>query len=598
MKKILTPLLCLTISLVTFAQTIVSTEVQKRKVVFEEFTGVDCQYCPNGHAILSEFAQQNPGTVIINIHQGPYARMYATQWGNTLASQSNLEGWPAFTVGRTVNNCVVTNYFDPNLDYSVPANNIKSQDSPINIAATATVDASTRTMTVHFEAYYTADVSQNFNMLQIALLQDNIVGPQANAANYNPSQILPNGQYNHMHMLRDLVTGKAWGDTIALNEEGVIEAGTFISKDYTYEIPEVISNENVLFGDINLAIFVSDGQNADCPSLKATNILTGIKVEPEYINIEGNNAVIQNLTLTEQYGCSTNASVKLAVRNNGAPITSMTITYRNTTTETTDHTYTFTGTIDNFTTEEIELEDLPIIVGATNEVVVNIISVNGESFDNISKTATIKKTTPKEGIGVPTVILKTDKYGNEFTWQVVDDNNNVLASGGPYATNRESRDTVLVSALTQPGCYTLVAMDEYGDGLMASQPNGFIRILDQTGYRMANLTGSYKVKKADFVITSMEVGLNDANGVIAQSILYPNPAVDMTTLKINTTSSVDANIQVVDVLGRVAIQLDKQRLYSGENKIDINTSNLNDGTYFVRIITNDGMTSNRLNISK
>lgn len=598
MKRILTTLLCLTISVVTFAQTIVSTDVQKRKVVFEEFTGVNCQYCPNGHAILSEFAQQNPGTVVINIHQGPYAVRYTTQWGNTLASQSNLQGWPAFTVGRTVNNCVVTNYFDQNLNYEVAANNIKSQDSPINIAATATVDASTRTMTVHFEAYYTADVSQNFNMLQIALLQDNIVGPQANAANYNPSQILPNGQYNHMHMLRDLITGKAWGDTIALNEEGVIEAGTFISKDYTYEIPEVISDENVLFGDINLAIFVSDGQNADCPSLKATNILTGIKVEPEYVNTEGNNATIQNVTLTEQYGCSTNASVKLAVRNNGAPITSMTITYRNTTTETTDHTYTFAGTINNFTTEEIELEDLPIIIGEENEVIVNIISVNGESFDNISKTATIKKTTPKEGIGVPTVILKTDKYGNEFTWKVVDDNDNVLAQGGPYTQNTESRDTVVVSALTQPGCYTLVAMDEYGDGLMGSQPNGFIRILDQTGYRMANFTGQYSVKKADFVITSMEVGLNDANGVIAQSILYPNPAVDMTTLKINTTSSVDAEIQVVDVLGRVAIQLDKQRLYSGENKIDINTSSLNDGTYFVRIITNDGMTSNRLNITK
>ncbi len=90
-------LLCITVQV--FAQTIVSTSVQHRNVVFEEYTGINCGYCPNAHAQLNSYAQQNPGTVVINIHQGAYAAgTYTTQWGDALAGQTNLNGYPAFTI--------------------------------------------------------------------------------------------------------------------------------------------------------------------------------------------------------------------------------------------------------------------------------------------------------------------------------------------------------------------------------------------------------------------------------------------------------------------------------------------------------------------
>jgi hypothetical protein len=56
------------------AQTIVSTEPMNRNVVLEEFTGIHCQYCPDGHRIAQGIADANPGRVtLINVHQGSFA---------------------------------------------------------------------------------------------------------------------------------------------------------------------------------------------------------------------------------------------------------------------------------------------------------------------------------------------------------------------------------------------------------------------------------------------------------------------------------------------------------------------------------------------
>jgi len=83
-------------TLTVFAQTIVSTDPENKKVVLEEFTGIHCGYCPDGHAIAQNIQNNNPGDVfIINIHQGGFANPgaivepdFRTPFGNALAAQS------------------------------------------------------------------------------------------------------------------------------------------------------------------------------------------------------------------------------------------------------------------------------------------------------------------------------------------------------------------------------------------------------------------------------------------------------------------------------------------------------------------------------
>ena len=83
------------------AQTFVSTQPGKRNALIEEYTGVNCQYCPLGHKATDQTVEAFPGRVFaINIHQGTFASRFTTQWGNALAGQASISGYPSSTLSR------------------------------------------------------------------------------------------------------------------------------------------------------------------------------------------------------------------------------------------------------------------------------------------------------------------------------------------------------------------------------------------------------------------------------------------------------------------------------------------------------------------
>ena len=73
MRKILS--ICLSITTLSlFSQNFVSTTAENKNVILEEFTGISCGFCPDGHAIAQTLNNANPNDVfLINIHTGSYA---------------------------------------------------------------------------------------------------------------------------------------------------------------------------------------------------------------------------------------------------------------------------------------------------------------------------------------------------------------------------------------------------------------------------------------------------------------------------------------------------------------------------------------------
>ena len=68
MKNLLTLALAL-VTTFAFAQTFVSTTPENKNVVLEEFTGIYCGFCPDGHVIGQGLHDANPNDVfLINIH--------------------------------------------------------------------------------------------------------------------------------------------------------------------------------------------------------------------------------------------------------------------------------------------------------------------------------------------------------------------------------------------------------------------------------------------------------------------------------------------------------------------------------------------------
>jgi hypothetical protein len=279
MKKI-SLLVALSFALFTsiMAQTLVSTDTQAKNAVLEEFTGIHCGYCPEGHAIAQQLIDENPGRVVaIAIHQGGYANPgsgepdYRTEFGDAIAGQTGLSGYPAGTVNRHLFNGASVTALGRS-GWPPAAQEIMSEDSPVNVGVATSYNNATRELTINVELYYTSDSPESANFLNIALLQSHIFGPQSGGGQGN--------NYEHMHMLRHLITGQ-WGEEITNTT-----AGSFFQQTFTYTVPEDYNDVACIVEDCDIAVFVNETHQeiysgVVVPAIDGTTLLTGLLTAPE-----------------------------------------------------------------------------------------------------------------------------------------------------------------------------------------------------------------------------------------------------------------------------------------------------------------------------
>lgn len=237
----------------------VSTEPTNRIVVVEEYTGINCGYCPDGHKVVNNLMEVYPGKVFgVNIHTGTYAaNTYTTNEGAAYAGEASIGGYPAGCINRHV----ISEYSqDKNGGMAMgrgyfkeAAKSIMQLPSPVNIAAKAEIEQATRTLTVKVKGYFTAEQIVTSNKLYVMILQDSVLGKQ-NGSSYNPDQVV-DGQYRHMHMLRKTLP-ETWGDEIT-----PLTVGTYFDKEYTYEIPEQLGIKGIdaVLKDLKILVFIAEG---------------------------------------------------------------------------------------------------------------------------------------------------------------------------------------------------------------------------------------------------------------------------------------------------------------------------------------------------
>lgn len=236
-----------------------SQKVEKRKAVIEEYTGVACKNCPDGHAVVDNIITLHPNKVFaINVHTGKYSSdTYTTQYGAALEQQAQVYGYPSASVSRHIFPDYSTQGGTSmhRSDFSSAANQILKMETPVNIVARATIEKSTRHLTVEVKGYYTANSPESTNKLNIALLQDSVYGYQSGMEN-NPSQV-EGSQYRHMNMLRELITGQ-WGEDLTPTTQG-----SSFSKTYEYDIPAEIGTPNAIKAVLNhlcVLVFIAEGK--------------------------------------------------------------------------------------------------------------------------------------------------------------------------------------------------------------------------------------------------------------------------------------------------------------------------------------------------
>lgn len=577
MKKILSCLFAAT--MLAFgslsAQTrFVSEEASNRKALLEEYTGIHCGYCPDGHRIASEILAANPGNVFaINIHAGGYAAPSAgeldfrTEFGDALLSNAGISGFPSGTVNRHAFSGssmeLSRNSWKSNVD------KILKMSSYVNIAAKGTLNWQTRELEVTVQLYYTGASPKETNYIHVAMLQDNIIGTQA-SGNTNPGQFLGNGKYVHHHALRHLITGQ-WGEEVTTTT-----AGSFVEKKFTYTIPTTIRNIATELIDLHFIAFVTETKN---------EVMNACKVQIQNENSPEHYLSIGNMQQAEDLDCDASAKVSLDVNTliANSPITSITFAFE-TSAGTTEYEYKPETALKQDTTATVTSNAIKLgVVNKAETVTAKIIKVNGNEYKYAAEaTADVTKNlgwTTDEDI---TINIWQDKYGSDITWELVQaDNETVLASGGPYpdlSANTTLQRTTEVKLAAS--CYSFTIFDAHKDGINGSYGKGHLSIDDSKGSFIEN-DGKYKASWKCMVRKS-GVGndkLQSRNALRVQ----PNPASNYSVLSFDLPVAQSVQVRVLASNGACVLDLGKKHLNAGAQTMELPLEKLNDGLYFISV---------------
>ena len=548
--------------LASFSQTIVSTDTENKKVILEEFTGIYCTYCPDGHAIANAIKAENPEDVfIINIHTGGYAEPnpaindpdFRTPFGEAIANQSNLTGYPSGTVNRQFFSSLTMNGGTAmgRGGWTTAASQVLSQSAYVNVGVEATINVQNNELTVHVEGYYTGDSPQNTNYLNVVLTQNNTLGPQTGGG--------MGSDYNHNHRLVHMLTGQ-WGEVISTTS-----AGSFIDQTFTYTIPSDYNGIDVVLPEINVIAFITETQQ---------KIISGAEYTPTFDGLEYSNDVsLLSIQDNLNGNCGETASPSVVVQNNGSdPITSLSVEYsiNNGSSET----YSWSGSLASLQSTSIELPSISYSPSDTNSV--NIILSDDENNENNSNIFYFDQSTSYE-TSLVTLNLVPDNYGSETTWDLKDASGYIVAEGGPYTNNNTSSLEIEIPISNSDECYTFTINDAYGDGICCGYGTGSYSITDDS----ANVIfsgGEFGSTEATTFRVGESLGLDsfmDENLKI-----FPNPSNGIFIIKTTITNS---SYKIHNLIGQT---IKSGFINNGENSIDIRNSI--DGIYFITIESENG----------
>ena len=588
-----------------YSQTIVSTEPQNKTALLEYFGGIYCGYCPDGDNIAMDIKESFGNQVaIVNIQSGYFAIPNGDHpdlrsgWGYALDQLSgNGQLYPAGTVNRhhfpgyelvsPGTTAIGRNY------WASATQQITNQPSPVNLALTAELDPVNNTINIYLETYYTSDCISDTNFLHVALLQHDVVAPQ----------LLEDGSfdqdYSHHYLLRDLITTQ-WGTPITSTT-----AGSFESWNLSYQLPASFRDVMVDINQLEIVAFVSVDQQEIRSAASSPVVIN----EP-FHDIDAN-LWAANL---DQNICDDEVQPNLIIRNDGTEtLSDLTIEYSINNGPL--HYHEWAGSLESYQATNISL---PSIYFEAEYDITNTLQVQISTSSSLSEDANLSNNiihtniedvpnTPTPSI---TLELKTDDYGYETYWEILDSdgnlviaggNHNVGANGGGQQTATASdpgaylSNDLIVQTIELPGfdCYEFRILDDFSDGICCNYGVGYYRIKDENG-NVLFFGGHFDTEKKDPFRVNAAVTSLDSKEPLTFSV-HPNPATsDFVKLQFDSARSGQANIALFDASGKLVLDLDREQLNGEHNNWDIPTHGLPNGMYILQFQFEDQLFTEKI----
>ena len=563
LKKTTTLLLCVLLSLLTFAQnneinvinrSQVSTDPQNKKILLEEFTGIHCGNCPDGHAMAKKLHTAKPEDVfIIAVHAGYYATPGADQAdlrtddGIELHDFFGADSYPSGMVNRIPYG---NEYAISRSLWAKQARIIISDIAPVNLMVNCEYDDFYEKITVTVDGYWVEDSPSDSARLSVALLQNNIQAYQAGSG--------IGDDYIHQHILRDYITD-AFGDLITTNKKG-----EYFTATYTYTLPEDYRGVIVVPEQLELIAFVTENEAnvLNVASKKLSHSSFELTMEAEISE--------PKIPIGRNYAYS---FLEMYLENKSTtPITSATFDVElNGVVKQTE----WTGNIDALSTEEISIPIDWTAQTDDNDWKVTLTAINGEKYDgnNIKGSFGEAVQSPAEII----VKIKTDDFSDDNHWMIKDIDGTIVEEFDGFtdgAAEEKEFDVILEVGKT----YCIEVTDVWGNGIKT--PRGYIKI-----YNKDNSLVAQNLEISDFgwrtfikVVEETNEEEEEDNTNVNEfehnkiNIVYTND-------KININNCQNFIVNIYDMSGRCVM--------SHENQDIISTEELNNGVYLINIITSN-----------
>ena len=227
---------------------------QPRQVLVEEFTGVKCPNCPEGHAVLRSLLTSFPNSVNIVSYQAYNSAQTEpikdeTRTDNRTQAATEIStivygGIPSLPTAGIDRAPVGGSLLNSRSLWPTITETRSKIASPINLTISSAYDAASRQVTATVRMAYTQSVSQP-HRLSLALTEGGIVDAQE----YPDSVQL---DYDHEHVFREFLTSTT-GDAL-LNDMATKEAGRVIERRFVFLLKEAYKPENCyLLGFVHYA---------------------------------------------------------------------------------------------------------------------------------------------------------------------------------------------------------------------------------------------------------------------------------------------------------------------------------------------------------
>lgn len=180
--------------------------------------------------------------------------------------------------------------------------------------------------------------------------------------------------------------------------------------------------------------------------------------------------------------------------------------------------------------------------------------------------------------------LQLDTYGNETNWKIINGNQEIIYSEGPYSETSNPPRIEKNFCLTKD-CYSFQINDYGNDGLYTSDSiRGYVNIYNDSNKIIGSILPQNAkfgaTKTIDFCTTNGTADVTSNNTLK----LFPNPCINDKLITVESETDTITNIILYTVSGQRLKEIN-----SFSNAVQIPVSNITSGYYYLEIYTKKGI---------